>query len=73
MRITRELPSTLKVEISERDAVAVAAIGDRLYLVTSEGEPFKLLESEDPTDLPVVTGIGPDETRSGPRAAHSIA
>jgi cell division protein FtsQ len=61
VRITRELPSTLKVEISERDAVAVAAIGDRLYLVTSEGEPFKLLDAEDPTDLPVVTGIGPDE------------
>lgn len=61
VRITRELPSTLKVEITERDAVAVAAIGDRLYLVTSEGEPFKQVEQGDPTDLPVITGIGPEE------------
>jgi cell division protein FtsQ len=61
VRITRELPSTLKVEITERDAAAAAAIGDRIYLVTSEGEPFKLLESDDPTDLPVVSGIGPEE------------
>jgi cell division protein FtsQ len=61
VRITRELPTTLKVEITERDAVAVAAIGDRIYLVTSEGEPFKLLDSDDPSDLPVITGIGPEE------------
>ena len=60
VRVTRQLPGTLKVELSERDAAAVAAVGDRLYLVTSQGEPFKSLEAADPVDLPVLTGITPE-------------
>jgi cell division protein FtsQ len=60
VRVTRQLPSTLKVELSERDAAAIAAVGDRLYLVTSQGEPFKLVEADDPADLPVLTGIAPE-------------
>ena len=60
VRITRQLPTTLKVELTERDAAAVAAVGDRLYLVTSQGEPFKLVEADDPVDLPVLTGIVPE-------------
>jgi cell division protein FtsQ len=56
-KVTRELPNALKVEIVERKAVALAVLGERLYLVTKEGEPFKEVKPEDPTDLPVVTGI----------------
>jgi cell division protein FtsQ len=57
-KVTRELPNTLKVELSERKAAAVAALGERLFLVTKEGEPFKEVKPDDPTDFPVVTGIG---------------
>lgn len=60
VKITRELPNTLRVELSEREAGAVAAIGDELYLVTRAGEPFKALAEGDPFDLPVVTGINKD-------------
>ncbi len=60
VKITRRLPSTLRVELEERDAAAVASIGDRLYLVTRAGEPFKQLETKDPFDLPIVTGISPE-------------
>jgi cell division protein FtsQ len=56
-KVTRELPNALKVEIVERKAVALAVLGERLYLVTKQGEPFKQVKPEDPTDLPVVTGI----------------
>ena len=56
-KVTRELPNALKVEIVERKAVALAVLGERLYLVTKEGEPFKEVKPEDPTDLPIVTGI----------------
>ena len=56
-RVTRELPGTLRVELDERDATAVAVLGDRPYLLTREGEPFKPIEADDPTDLPVVTGV----------------
>jgi len=56
-KVTRELPNALKVELVERKAGALAALGERLYLVTKEGEPFKEVKAEDPTDFPVVTGI----------------
>ena len=55
-KLTRKLPSTLKVELGLREASAMAAIGDKLYLVTRSGEPFKLIETADPRDLPVITG-----------------
>jgi cell division protein FtsQ len=60
-KVTRELPNTLKVEIAERKAAALAAFGERLFLVTKEGEPFKEVKPEDPTDLPIVTGITASE------------
>jgi cell division protein FtsQ len=57
VQVTRELPNGLKVELVERKAAALAAIGERLFLVTKDGEPFKEVKPEDPTDFPVVTGI----------------
>jgi cell division protein FtsQ len=57
-RVTRELPGTLRVELSEREASAIAILGDKPYLVTRDGEPFKPIQPDDPTDLPVITGIG---------------
>jgi cell division protein FtsQ len=56
-RVTRELPDTLRVEISERDAYAVAILGDRPWLVTREGEPFTEIRTDDPYDLPVLSGV----------------
>ena len=56
-RVNRKLPSTLEVELKQRDATAIAAVGERLYLVSKEGEPFKQVEAGDPFDLPVVTGL----------------
>ncbi|MFZ5894360.1 MAG: cell division protein FtsQ/DivIB [Myxococcota bacterium] len=55
--VNRKLPSTLEVQLKQRDATAIAAIGERLYLVSKEGEPFKQVESGDPYDLPIVTGL----------------
>jgi cell division protein FtsQ len=60
VKITRQLPSTLRIELVERQAFALAAISDQLYLVTKTGEPFKRVEPADPYDLPVITGISPD-------------
>jgi len=56
-RVTRELPGTLRVELTEREAFAVAILGDRPFLVTKEGEPFTELRAEEPLDLPVLTGV----------------
>jgi cell division protein FtsQ len=55
--VVRRLPNALRVEISERDAAAIAVLGDRPFLVTSDGEPFKEVKPEDPSDLPLITGV----------------
>jgi cell division protein FtsQ len=57
VKITRQLPGTLRVELSEHEARAVASIDGSLYLLTRTGEPFKQLGAGDPFDLPVITGI----------------
>ena len=59
--VTRQLPSTLHVEVTEREAAAVAVLGDRPFLVTPDGEPFKEVLPEDPSDLPVLTGVSAAE------------
>lgn len=59
--ITRRLPSTVRVEVVEREPAAIVALGAQLYLCTRDGEPFKPLESGDPSDLPIVTGIRPEQ------------
>jgi cell division protein FtsQ len=58
-KIGRELPATLRIEVTEREVAAVTVLEEGLYLVTPEGEPFKPVEAGDPSDLPVITGIGP--------------
>jgi cell division protein FtsQ len=76
-RVGRTLPSTLRIDVSERQAVAATTLEDALYLVTPEGEPFKAIEAGDPADLPVITGIGPrdlavDRARAIDRLAAAI-
>ena len=60
VKVTRRLPSTLRVELSEREAAAVVPLADKLYLVTREGEPFKEIAPGDPYDLPLITGASPE-------------
>lgn len=69
VKVTRALPSTLRIELTEREAGAIASIGDRLYLVTKAGEPFKEIEDGDPFDLPIVTGIAADDLARDRRGA----
>jgi len=60
-RVRRELPSTVHVEVVEREAHVMVVVGEELYLVDGRGEIFKLWQEGDPTDLPVVTGLGVEE------------
>jgi cell division protein FtsQ len=54
--IARRLPGTISIQVTERDAAAIVALGDS-YLASRDGEIFKRLEPGDPTDLPAVTGL----------------
>ena len=60
VKVTRRLPSTIRLELTEREATAVVALAEHLYLVTREGEPFKEVQPGDPYDLPLITGASPE-------------
>jgi cell division protein FtsQ len=60
VKVTRRLPSILRVELSEREAAAVVALGERLFLVTPEGVPFKEVQAGDPFDMPLISGASPE-------------
>jgi len=60
VKMTRRLPSTLRIELSEREASAVVGLGEHLYLVTPEGVPFKEISAGDPFDMPLITGASPE-------------
>jgi cell division protein FtsQ len=57
--LARRLPGTVFLQVTEREAGAIVALGES-YLASREGELFKRLELGDPTDLPIITGLSPD-------------
>jgi hypothetical protein len=57
VRVVRQLPHTLRIELVEREALALAALDGDLFMVGADGEPFKAWQAGDPDDLPVLTGI----------------
>jgi cell division protein FtsQ len=56
VEVTRSLPDTLELRVEERTAAALASLGE-LYVVDSDGEPFKRLSAGEPLDLPLFSGI----------------
>jgi cell division septal protein FtsQ len=57
VRVARKLPSTLRVQLVEREALALASLDGGLFLVEASGEPFKAWQEGDVEDLPVLTGV----------------
>jgi cell division protein FtsQ len=67
--LSRRLPSTVVIQITEREAAAVVPLGET-YLATRDGDVFKRMEGGEGADLPIVTGITADavaEDREGTR------
>lgn len=58
--LARRLPGTISIHVVERQAAALVALGDT-FLATADGEPFKKLAPDDPIDLPIVTGLRPED------------
>jgi cell division protein FtsQ len=72
-RVTRDLPRSLRIEVKEREPAALAVFSDRLYLVTADGEPFKLLEPGDPADFALITGVSVEGlSRDRPREIERV-
>jgi cell division protein FtsQ len=75
VRVRRQLPGTLSVEVVEREAAAVTALG-ALYLIDAEGRPFKRATMDEADGLPVVTGLEREqyvEAKVAVEAAHREA
>jgi cell division protein FtsQ len=70
--LRRKLPSAIVVDVVEREAHALVAIGSDLYLVTRQGELFKKYEPGDPYDLPVVSGIGAEDVAEDRASAVAL-
>jgi len=74
VRLTRKLPSTLRIEIEENEASAIALLSDSAFLVTREGAPFKPLNPQDPSDLPLISGVSAEDVaKDRPTAMARLA
>jgi cell division septal protein FtsQ len=60
VRVRRQLPSALAIDVVERRAVASALLGT-LYLLDDAGRPFKRATLDEADGLPVITGIARDQ------------
>jgi cell division protein FtsQ len=56
VRVRRELPSVLAIDVTERSAAAVAVLGG-LYLLDESGHPFKRATLDEADGLVSLTGI----------------
>lgn len=59
--VKRKLPSTVVIEVAEREAAGVVVVGSDLYLCTHDGEIFKRVEPGDPSGVVVITGLRPEQ------------
>jgi cell division protein FtsQ len=55
--VTRQLPGTISIRVSEREPAGLVAMPEGTYLVTREGAIIKRVEAGDPVELHVVTGV----------------
>jgi len=68
-RARRELPSTVMVDIVEREAAVGVALGP-VYLADARGTVFKRATPDEAAGLPVVTGIDRDQYLADPESAQ---
>jgi cell division protein FtsQ len=55
--ISRQLPGTITIRITEREAAGLVAMPEGTYLVTRDGAVIKRVDAGDPIDLHIVTGV----------------
>lgn len=70
--VRRKLPGTLMVTVAEHEPAVAVAVGGELFLATRDGVVFKKLEPGDPSDLPLVTGVRPEQVRDDRQGAELV-
>lgn len=69
VHVRRELPSTLMIDVVEREPACVVAFG-ALYLADAAGNVFKRATPDEAAGLPVVTGIAREDYVAQPEQAR---
>lgn len=69
VHVVRRFPRSLAVSVKEHDPAALVALGD-LYLVDSDGRPFKKIQAGDPKDLPLITGLPREQFVDAPEQSR---
>lgn len=67
--VRRLFPSEVVIRVEEREPIAILNL-DYLYYVDASGEIFKLLEGADSLNLPVITGLAPEDLQQRPDQAR---
>jgi len=70
--IQRKLPGTLSIQVVEHEPYVMVALGGDPYLATRDGKMFKKLEMGDPADLPLVTGVRPEQVKDDREGAELV-
>ncbi len=70
VHVRRELPSTLVIDVVEREAACTVALG-ALYLADADGNVFKRATSDEAAALPVVTGLLRDDYLAQPERTRA--
>jgi cell division protein FtsQ len=74
VRMTRKLPHTVRIQLVEHEAVALASLDGELFLLSADGEPFKAWQQGDVHDLPILTGVTSEAiARDRPGAVARLA
>ena len=68
VRVRRNFPHSLSIDVLERQPVGVVSMG-YLYYLDSRGEIFKPLQEGDSLDFPVITGLAEDDLIRDPAGA----
>lgn len=55
--LSRQLPGTITIRVTEREAAGLVAMPEGTYLVTRDGAVIKRVDAGDPLDFHVVTGV----------------
>ena len=58
--LTRKLPDTVIVDVHERRPRTLISLGS-IYYLDETGTPFKKVDAQEKTDLPIVTGFNRDD------------
>jgi cell division protein FtsQ len=71
VHVRRELPSTVVLDVVEREAACAVAL-DAIYLADSDGSVFKRATPDEAAVTPVVTGIAREDYLAQPAEARAL-